>query len=436
MIIYSDLSDSQQDAVDDAVELKAGYDSLELEPIDDPREAVEYKNFRRELEGLEVERGEMSEEQLEGYLKAGILRRKEKGPELESIRPLEDGEKNQPEIYVKNSVLDDTEEALEINSVWLPGHIETLEENEMLDLEFDNLYVAKDEERGIEKAVYGDKSEYHSNARHGGVLRFRFEGNVDDEKNVGKNEEKIEEMIGDFVYSIKRSEIEEEKDEYVQNFNIEKFFEEDTIDSKPENTRKPNGGDNLMTEDDYEIPGEYHDLEEVYLGMMNGDIDGEVPQQVLIQSYSEEDPSMAQAFMTTASFMYFGMNMDEAMEATVETYGEEAEAIADAAESAISNLGMTKSNAREQIGEMEEVEEGVRDAYIEDVAAFGQAFREHAMHSRDMKDEVSELNEELRETRSDLEDTSPGFFSSTTHDKIEEELEELERVRESFNGGK
>lgn len=219
-ITYDDLSCFQQEVVDDALEKLDSHRSLNLELEEvDAQEAVRYDNFRRELEGTEIERGEMDEEDLKGYLKAGILRRNE-------------------------------EDNLEINAIWEPGHVDKLEENDMYDFEFGQLYVARDEEKDIEKAVYGDEDGYHSFAEHGGNLKFSFEDDVLSERFGRSNSNyKIEEMIAEFVAE---SEGIENKDEYIENFDLGDFKKEynNTNLPVPKSPSIPDGGDIRMTDGD------------------------------------------------------------------------------------------------------------------------------------------------------------------------------------------
>lgn len=197
-LTYSDLDDDQQDVVDNAIEMLGNYSSLELEELD-AREAVKYDNFRRELEGTEIERGDMSDDDLEGYLKAGILTRNE-------------------------------EDNLEINAVWQSGHIEKLEENNMYDFEFNDLYAAKDEDSGVEKLVYGNEDGYRSCAEHGGSLKFRFEDSIESELEGDSNSnQKIEEMIADFIYELEDEEEVGSREEYVENFDLDRFREDDSV---------------------------------------------------------------------------------------------------------------------------------------------------------------------------------------------------------------
>lgn len=220
MANYSDLSAPQQRAVDDALEKLEGYRSLDLEEAD-PEEILQYENFRNELEGTKIDRGDMDEDDLNGYLRAGILRRSEDGD-------------------------------LEINSIWQQGHIEKLEENNMYSFDLDNLYVAKDEEKGIEKALYGDDDSYRSHAEHGGNLKFKFDDSMLAEfGNESKSDQKIVEMIADFA--AEAAEV-EDKEEYVEEFSLRQFMmPNNTSNSKSRSIS--DGGEKMSAGEDYDEDG-------------------------------------------------------------------------------------------------------------------------------------------------------------------------------------
>ncbi len=187
---YDDLDEFQKEVVDGALDKLENYEQMDLEELD-AEEVLEYDDLSDRLEGVEVGRGEMSEEDLKGYLQAGILTR--------------NGEDN-----------------LEINSVRYPGHIEKLKDNSMIDF-----YAAEDEETGMEKLVYGNEDSYHSVARHGGKLAFGFEEDIDSELNGEPySDRKIEEMVAEFVAE---SQSLENKEEYIENFDIEEFKENSSV---------------------------------------------------------------------------------------------------------------------------------------------------------------------------------------------------------------
>ena len=393
MINYSDLSESQQEAVDDALELKTGYDSLELEPVEDPREAVKYKNFRRELEGLEVERGEMSEEQLEGYLRAGILQ--------------EDGE------------------GLEINSVWLPGHIETLEENGMIDLDFDDLYVARDEERGIEKAVYGDEAGYHSNARHGGGLRFRFDENVENEiEGEGRSDQQIGIMVAEMVAEGR----EELGEEFIENFDIDEFMPENSnkqlsqADSDKTNkalTLNDSIGGNNMT-DDYDQGLEL--LREHYEA-------GRVPTEIALSGVREdfpEDPNLYDT-LNAAEIIYDVAHSEaEEAESTSDSWESIIDNLVDDSEAALAGYGRTIASALELKEELEATSEGLYTAFMSYMEERMERDKEMLENLEEAVDSFEDYTDRAEEISDNLERISGvNIEPSEDQEQREAELQEL-----------
>lgn len=390
MKTFEDLNEIQKYRVEEAIGTLNGYQSLELEEVE-PEQSVRYDRFRDDLEGTKVERGEMSEEDLDGYLKAGVLDRDENGD-------------------------------LEINSIWLPGHVEKLRDNNMLEHDFGKLFVAKNEELGIEKAVYGDENEYQSSMSHGGSLGFSFEGNVDREFKDRKSEKKIEEMIAEFVYEAEDIEDVNGKSEYVEKFNLKEFLGKDNSISV-KNPVSVNGGENNMTED-------YDSVEEVYVAATQDELFGVEELEEGLDQVFPEDPDPKDRYLATMAGAAAASHEMEGVREVAGVIGEDVDALENAYESALTAFSITKSNARSAVSKYAEGLVEFEQTYMDHMAEAETAFTSIAYSASEAEKSMRESVNRIQDVSDGLEGLSSAGFGSARGDAVMDRLDDLQAVAE------
>lgn len=393
MKTFEDLNEMQKYRVEEAIGTLNGYQSLELEEVE-PEESVRYDRFRDDLEGTKVERGEMSEEDLNGYLKAGVLDRNENGD-------------------------------LEINSIWLPGHVEKLRNNNMLEHDFGKLYVAKNEELGVEKAVYGDENEYQSAMSHGGSLGFSFEGNVDREFKDRKSEKKIEEMIAEFVYeseNVEELEDIDEKSEYIEEFNFREFLgKNNTISVK--NPVSVDGGETNMTED-------YESVEEVYVAATQDELFGKDEVVEGLDQVFPEDPDPKDRYLATMAGAAAASHEMDGVREVAEVTGEDADILVSAYESALTAFSVTESNATSAVSKYAEGLVEFEQTYMDHMEEAEGAFTAIAFSASEAEETIRESVDKIQNVSDGLEDLSSSSFSSAKGDAVMDRLDDLQAVAE------
>lgn len=381
---FTDLNTVQQNRVYEAFEKVDGYRTLELEEVE-PEESVNYDSFRKDLEGVKLERGEMSEEDLEGYLKAGV------------INETEDGD-------------------LEINSVWQPGHIEKLRDNQMLDYEFDNLYVARDEEKDIEKAVYGNEDAFRVSMSHGGELGFRFDKDVSGEKEQRQAEAEVEKMVAEFMWEIDES-AEGDRSSFVKNFDIEDFVDNSNNTSSP----KPasfEGGENTMTAD-------YDTMDEVYAAVGEGEIDDIHELNEVTEEVKSDDPTMTENQYGVMAGLSFTGGVAEDVEEFAGRANEEADDLVDNYRAARRAIGSSLVSARRELSKARSANEDMIRNYNETMAMIQTKYTAIADSASTARDQIDEATDSVIEVSEGLEGRRRTDFSSEEADEAIEEIDEL-----------
>lgn len=385
---FTDLNTVQQNRVYEALEKIDGYRTLELEEVD-PEESVNYDSFRKDLEGVKLERGEMSEDDLEGYLKAGIINETEEGD-------------------------------LEINSVWQPGHIEKLRENQMLDYEFENLYVVRDEEEGIEKAVYGNEDAFRVSMSHGGELGFGFDEDVSGEKEQRQAEAEVERMVAEFMWEIDET-AEGDRSSYIQNFDIKEFVDCSNYTRNP----KPGsfeGGENTMTAD-------YDTMEEVYAAVSEGEIDDIHELNEVADEVMSEDPTMAEKYNEAVMKMGFTQGIAEDLEEFAGLANEEANALVDNYRAASYTWGSSIQFARRELSAAREAHQNLVRGYKEAMNRFQDKNTAIADSASTAREQIDEATDRIIEVSKGLEGAvRPDFSSKEAEEAIEETNELMEAM--------
>ena len=210
MAEYEDLDNTQKEALVDAFGQPSDYEEPSLTEVG-IKEVAEYDKLRNKLEGLSVEKGSMESEELENYVNRGILAEKEKG-------------------------------GYELNSVWRPQQIETLQREGMLDTEEINLYTSETPE-ATNIRVLDAGEEFYLDIEDGTTFRLREANNIEGAEY--HSADKIQEMTEEFI-------------EFFANNGGSKDEPGNTgymnTSSKPAGAKTQGGEQNMTEEQDLDVP--------------------------------------------------------------------------------------------------------------------------------------------------------------------------------------